>query len=217
MKKAYYSALLSLIVLLLVSLSVLHHYYDKYKIEKAEKENVILLHSKAIEQVEHYKNAYGHIVAKNEAIVLENRDIKELVKNGNLAWMNELQGIKKNLKNLEFAYKITTHVMDSLSVMLLDTTRFYIVKGDTIRFEAKDWEYTDKWGKFSAKQLMPNKIDFKYDITVPLDGALIWKRKHPYLWILSKKEYSSELYSENPHVKVTELVNIKVKKHGNTR
>lgn len=204
---------IGLVILLVLSLGTLKFYYSKYQNEKKQKEGVQQLFSKKQSEIELYKNKQGQLVAKNEVVELENKTIKALVKEGNLSWLTELQGVKKNMRNLESAYRLRTQVLDSILVKLNDTTRTYItIKGDTIEFKAKDWSYSDKFSSFKSYQITPDSSIFTYNISVPLSGAVYWKRKHPFLWIFSKKVYKSELTSENPNVKIIQMDNIKVSK-----
>lgn len=205
-----------IIGLLLLSgggLFMAHNFYKKYKNEKSQKENTQLLLSTKIKEVEVYKNLYGHLVHRNEALILDNKSTKDLVKNGNLAWIKELEGVKKNIKNLEFAYKSQIEVNDSIISKLDFFKKNYInEKGDTILFQAFKWGKATEFGYDSLIQITPDSVLFKEQEIVPLKGGMYWERKIPILWVFSKKQYKAEIFSENPDVKITELLNIKVTK-----
>ena len=184
-----------------------------YSRMKSEKESVQKLFSKKMEEVEVYKNRFNNVVTKNEAIQLESRTIKSLVEDGKLSQLKQLEGLNKRMNNLEFAYKITAKALDSVNIHLQDTSRWYVdSKGDSVFFKATDFKYSDKWASFKAKQISPDSTTLTYSVTAPLTGAMYWKRKRPILWIFSKKEFFGEVYCENPHVVIPELVNIKVSK-----
>ena len=188
---------------------------QNYNRLKEEKANVQAFYSDKIKEVEVYKNRFGQTVAKNEALTLENKTIKELVKDGALKELKQLEGLNKRMNNLEFVYKITARALDSVRIRLQDTTRLVVdSNGDSVYYRSTGFKYSDKWASFRAVQYSPDSITLKYSVTVPLTGAMFWKRKHPILWIFSKKEYFGEITSENPHVVIPELLNIKVGKRS---
>jgi len=198
---------IGLILLLLISFYFGRLFYNKFQEQKEQKEEVEQLFSKKQAEISLYKNKYNEIVSKNETITLENKTIKELVKNGNLSFLKEFESLKKNFKNLESAYQIKSKVEDSIKVKILPEEEEYVdEEGDTIEFEAQNWKYADKWSDFDVRQVAPDSVSFKYTVNVPLDGVVYWKRK----WFLGKKKYFSEITSENPHVKIPEFLNIKV-------
>jgi hypothetical protein len=196
-----------IVLLLIVSSSFLYIFYNKYKEEKEQKEGVEQLFSKKQAEVYIFKNKYGREVSRNNSIVLENKTIKQLVKDGNLQFLKEFEGLKKNYKNLEYAFHSLSKSVDSLHIHLKDSIINYVnEKGDTVKFVAKNWKKQDKWSKFDYKEISPDSAILKYEVDVPLDGVLYWKRR----WFLGKKHYFSEMTSENPHVKIPELLELKV-------
>lgn len=181
--------------------------FSEYRRMKDEKENVQSLYSNKIKEVEVYRSRDGQLVHKNEALTLENKTVKELVRDGQLSQLKQLDGINRRMSNLEYLYKITAKAMDSVKVKLNDTTRYYVNdKGDTLIFKATDFKYNDKWASFKAKQITPDSSILTYSVTAPLTGGMYWKRK----WFLGKKKYYGEITSENPHIVIPELLNIKV-------
>jgi hypothetical protein len=201
----------SLLVVIIVGLCfVIFRYHNLYSRMKSQKDNIQLLYSKKMDEVDTYRNRFNNVVTRNEAIQLENRTIKALVKDGELAQLKQLEGLNRRMNNLEFAYKITARALDSVRIHLQDTSRFYIDdKGDTVLFKSTSFRYTDKWASFKGVQVSPDSLVLNYSINAPLTGAMYWKRKTPILWIFSKKEYWSEITSENPHVQIPELLTIK--------
>lgn len=208
-----FKLILGLVIVIAVLAIILSRVIGNYNRLKEEKENVQSLFSDRVREVEIYKNRFGQTVHKNEALTLENNTIKELVKDGSLAQLKQLEGLNKRMNNLEFVYRLTAKALDSVRIRLQDTTRLYVTpNGDSVYYRATAFKYSDKWASFKATQLSPDSITLKYSVTVPLTGAMFWKRKHPVLWIFSKKEYFGEITSENPHVVIPELLNIKVGK-----
>jgi len=200
----------ALLVLIVIVLAFLFHmYFTKYHEEKTQRQGVEQLFSAKQQEVVTYKNKYGEVVGRTQGLVLENQTIKQLVKDGNLQFLKEFQDLKGSYKNLEFAYQALSKSVDSLHVKLSDTTRNFIDhKGDTIKFQAHDFKYKDKYAEFNLKQFSPDSASFKYMVEVPVDGVFYWKRK----WFLGKKHYFSEITSPNPHVHIPQLLELKVGK-----
>jgi len=200
---------IGIVLLLIISSSFLYVFYNKYKEERGQKEGVEQLFSKSQDSVRVYRNVHGRLVSKTNSLVLENKTIKQLVKDGNLPFLKEFDGLKRNYKNLEYAFHSLSKSVDSLHIHLKDSAFSYIDnKGDTVKFVAKNWKKQDKWSKFDYKEVSPDSAILKYEVDVPLDGVLYWKRR----WFLGKKHYFSEMTSENPHVKIPELLELKVGK-----
>lgn len=196
-----------LISLLIGSVSAILHFRDKYLFEQKEKENVQKAYSKSVAEVEIYKNRFNHFVTRNEGLELNNKTLESMVKDGYLKHMKELEGVKKNLRNVEFVYRITAKALDSAIVKLKDTTKTYVdAKGDTVFYRVSEFHHKDQWAQIDEEQISPFESKVTYSVVVPLTGAMFWDRK----WFLGKKSYWGEATSENPHVTIPELVNIKV-------
>lgn len=200
------------IILLLLTYSGIQTYRaysfkESYLFEQNEKENVQKAYSQSMAEVEIYKNRFNHFVTRNEALELDNKNLSTMVKEGYLKHLKELEGVKKNLKNVEFVYRITAKALDSAMVKLKDTTKIYVdVKGDTVYYRVSEFHHKDQWAQIDEEQISPFESKVTYSVTVPLTGAMFWDRK----WFLGKKSYWGEATSENPHVTIPELVNIKV-------
>jgi len=202
-----------LIVVILLLAFVIGRYHIMYTRMKSEKENVMKLHSNKMQEVEVYKNRLNNVISRNEAVTLENRTIRQMVKDGDLGELKQLEGLNKRMNNLEFVYKITARALDSVRIRLQDTTRLYVdTNGDSVYYRSTSFKYSDKWTSFKGVQVSPDSLSLTYSVTAPMTGAMFWKRKHPILWVFSKKEFFGEVYCENPHVVIPKLVNIKVSK-----
>jgi len=196
-----------LLLILGLSIFLAHIYYIKYQEQKEQKQNIELLFSNKVKELETYKNKQGQIVVKNEVPEINNKEVKNLVKQGNLQFLKEFNNLKKNYRNLESAYQIQSKVIDSLNVDLSKTPEIYVnKKGDSVKFIAHNINYEDKWLELQLKQITPDSANLKYSVYVPLDGVLYWKRT----WFLGKKHYFSEVTSSNPHIKINKLLNIKI-------
>lgn len=185
--------------------------WTKWKTEKRENESLVMLNSDAFDNVETYKNKLGQQVTKNQALTLRNGTLEELTDNQEFKFLKDMDGLKRSLRNLESAQRITARAVGSINTGIRDTTIFITSAGaaDTTILVAKTFNYQDKYT--TIKGLLDLKLDsvkLDYTVTVPLEGAVYWERK----WFLGKKRWSSEIISPNPNVTITELKNIRVRK-----
>lgn len=197
-------AAILLIISLIGAVSLLR---DQLAQTKSDNRNLINLYSAESQKVQHYTSKLGQEVANNKAVVLSNKAMKDLMDNQEMQWLNNFKDLKRSLKNLEVAQRITANAYDSLKVLLEDTTKFYIIPtGDTVKFKAVKMRHRDKYASIRAEQITPDSGVFVYHVEVPIDGAIYWTQK----WFLGKKHYESEFTSENPNVTITKLQTIKV-------
>lgn len=180
-----------------------NHYRNQYQLEKRDKQNAIKLSGLNRQAMETYRNKNDQLVTRLSALEFTTSTVKDLVKSGELGWLNQFQGLKKSMKNLETAYNIQMEASDSLQTKLDKFQSFYINStGDTIVFQGMKFAYQDEYTILSAQQVSLDSVRVKYSVKVPVSGALFWDRK----WFLGKKHYKAEITSENPHVTIPEAV-----------
>ena len=185
--------------------------WTKWKTEKRENESLVTLNSDAFDNVETYKNKLGQEVSKNQALTLRNGTLKTLTDNQEFKFLKDMEGLKRSLRNLESAQRITARAVGSINTGIRDTTIFITTAGgqDTTILVAKSINYEDEYTTITGLlDLKLDSVKLDYTVTVPLEGAVYWERK----WFLGKKKWSSELISPNPNVTITELKNIRVRK-----
>jgi hypothetical protein len=200
---------LVLLILLIAAVGIADYYRSKYEIEKKEKESVVALTAHQGLIIKDYKNKNDQLVTRATALEFENKTVRELAESGELKWLQEFEGLKKNLRNLESAYRLQTKVVDSVKVKLQTLQLFYINShGDTIIYQGMKFNYEDKFASISALQVTPDSLHVKYSVDVPISGTLYWKRK----WFLGKKTYQAEVTSANPNVKISDVITFKTNK-----
>lgn len=206
----------SLIVLLFSLLAgaatIANIYINKFKVEKADKEAVIALTGEQQKIMKAYKNKEGKLVTRVNTLDFQNKTIKSLMEEGQLGWLKEFEGLKKSLKNLEYAYKLQAIASDSMKVKLDNFSSFYISpEGDTIVFQGMKFKHTDKYTEIKAVQISLDSVNVTYHVNVPISGTLYWNRK----WFLGKKYYEAELVSDNPKVSIPEVISLTAGKKKN--
>lgn len=203
------SAIVLLIILLSTGYGVLTHYKNRYEEEKSNKENLIKLTSGKDLIIKRYQNKNDNLVVRAQQLEFENKTIKTLAEEGQLTWLKEFEGLKKNMKNLESAYKLQAKATDSVKAKLEELEGYYINDdGDTVLYKGMKFNFQDKFTTLKARQISPDSISVTYNIEVPLAGAVFWKRK----WFLGKKQYYSEMSSENPNVVIDSVISLTAKK-----
>lgn len=72
---------------------------------------------------------------------------------------------------------------------------------------AFDWadEYLEMRGWIDS-----NMVQVDYAMTLKINTASYWRRKHPWAWILSKKRYYFDGWCDNPAVTIKGLKSIKI-------
>lgn len=202
-------AILTMAFLLFAAVGTIKHFKDKYQAEKKDKDNVIQLTSGKDLIIKKYQNSNNNLVVRASQLEFENKTVKKLAEEGQLTWLKEFEGVKKNMKNLESAYRLQARAADSVGARLEKLRLTYINDdGDTIVYQGVKFNYQDKYTALKAKQVTPDSIVVTYNIKVPLSGAVFWKRK----WFLGKKQYQAEMMSENPSVVLDSVVSLTVKK-----
>ena len=120
-------------------------------------------------------------------------------------WINDVKGVKKNMKNLESAQATQLSVGINTKVPTIETLGDSTRK--TIRFKVERI-YDDK--NFTKAYISTNQDSgtLDLDIAVSVKQAVYWDRK----WFLGKKKYYSKVISENPDVKINAHESITVTK-----
>lgn len=195
-------------VLLIISLfSAVSILSNKLAQSDSDNQNLIKLHSAEVQKVEYYSTKLGQEVATNQATVLSNKAMKDLVQSQEMAWLNNFKDLKRSMKNLEVAQQMTARAYDSLKVRLEETKKYYISpKGDTIKFLKMKLE--DEYNRVTAEQVSRDSGVLVVDIKVPLQQAIYWDKK----WFLGKKSYNSDVTSPNKKVTITKLQTIITRK-----
>lgn len=161
-------------------------------------------------------NLYGKAISKNNVLDLTLRNARA-IQAQELAFIRQFEGVKKNLKNLETAFRSQSEVLIKLKLKNKDTIIVQtqnLASQDTIN--AIHFSYGDNYNIIQGIVLSDTTQLDGY-IAVPIDGVNYWQRKHKFIfknWRIGKKQYFSEITSPNPWVHITqhEFINIGRKK-----
>lgn len=202
---------LILVVATLVGAWFTNHYRNKFRNEREEKEQLVIYRSEQTKQLETYKNKYNREVTRSQAIQFERATITELVKNGDLEYLQQFDNLNKRLNNLEATMQSNTRTISRFSTGLADTV--IIDHSDSSTFKARKFNYKSKYltaqGLILADTLRMDSLVME----VPIATVVYWQRQHWKLFgnrrkwlpkLFGKKQYLSEITSDNPDVKITQ-------------
>ncbi len=174
-----------------------------------EREQLIKVASDSGRIARTYLNLHGQEVSKNKALDLSLRNARELRTTSELAFLQQFDGLKKKIGNLESALRIKSVAIVNVKLLNRDSVPSPSVEG------AQRADESNEAGRFFTYQDQYNFINglsgsdstaIYAEIQVPIDGAIYWKRKHHFIfesWRYGKKEYFSELTCPNKWVTLT--------------
>jgi hypothetical protein len=155
-----------------------------------------------------YKNKFDHQVQRNEITDLSLRNAQDLRNTDRLAFIQELQGVKQNMKNLESAVRIQARATADLRMQLHDTTIY--LNGDTLHVHK--FGYADKYNSIRGLLEGDTTILANAMISVPLEGAVYWERTKLLGLRIGRKKFYSEFTTPNKWVKIDNSEYIKIQK-----
>jgi hypothetical protein len=166
---------------------------DSYKslYETANKEN------------KQWKDKSGLWHNKTETAVVTKDNLENIKELQDIA--SEINGLKKNLKNLESYINVNSSTTIESTIKIKDTT-IYNIKDSSVT-KLKHFTYKDKWQRDSVA-IIGDSARFFHESNDSLAIVGFWERK----WFLGKKTYFTEIKSYNPNTKINYQRSIKVNK-----
>jgi cbb3-type cytochrome oxidase subunit 3 len=152
-----------------------------------------------------YKGKYEREVIKVNVLDLSNRNARELRETDRLKFVEQFEGVKRSLRNVESVQSasITARLVGSAALR------------DTINGQAFTLPVPGGFGLLEGV-IMLDTIRIKGTILVPIQGAIYWRRGK-ILGILwrgwpAKKIYEAHLTSPNPNIRITDFEFIRIGK-----
>ena len=179
-----------IVFLLFVSGESLNLYFKEHSNYKRMEGNL----KASNEQAEYYKTRSGEMASKVTAQELTIREMK-----------NTIPAVVQDLKNLyirpgslqsftkanaELKKEIRTPVRDSI-----------VYLSDSSKFRAKSIKYRDKWFSVSGIVLQDSAL-LSIGARDTIRAVIFSQRKHPFWWILSKKQTKTVVTNANPWNKI---------------
>lgn len=150
-------------------------------------------------ETEHYKNQYGRQVAKTDALQIDFDTFKKISSDKDLEWIQQFEGVKKSLKNLEVTTQVNAKAVADFKLTGTDTT--IMVDGKST--PGFNFGVDDQWLKVEGIVLPETKyVQALVEVNVPIEGVLYWQRKKILGLRIGKKTWKSEFTSPNPHVTI---------------
>lgn len=178
--------------------------------------NFIAFAKKDSIKIEYYRNSRNQEVAKNEVLTLSEKDARELRDTELLSIVNQFEGIKKNMKNLEQVSRTTMSTVGSFKALLKDSTYNKIdsATNDTTIVTRRIYDNRDPWIKLTGF-IEGDSISMKADVPTPL-ASVLFIEKGRFIWkkLSREKKYTIASTSENPYTRITknEVIRIEKKK-----
>jgi hypothetical protein len=207
MKLNRMTGMAGVMIMLFISLSIqtcrVNKISEERDIAEADKATAIQFATGEKNKTEVYINKFNNSVARTKAAEVSLSNVNALRKTDRLEHLKEVEGLKKNLKNLESTATVTAEIKgDKIPFQTV-----YLPCKDSIK--AFHYLLTDKWNNIDAMVLDTPKFDIK----VPIQSTVYWKRKTKVLWFrVGKKEWIIESTSPNTLVQITSQDLIKVSK-----
>ena len=188
-------------VILFITFVGFPYYYKQAQLYKDRADQVaqyaLILRDSAIV----YKNKYGDAVVQVETARLDAHSMKALKED--LAEITEkFNSVNKRLANLEYASKATLVAVANLEGTTTDTT----VVVNSVEVPAFQFSAFDPYFKVEGL-VIPSlkKVTVTPSFTAEVYAITYWKRRHKFLGIsFGKKEFKSEITSNNPYLKFTD-------------
>lgn len=152
-----------------------------------------------------YENKLGRETAKVQVLELSNRNLRLLRESDRIEFVKQFEGVKKNLRNIEQV--LQAEVAFNRDWMLLNRDTVIMINDGTRR--AITFTHRDEFNTITGITY-GDTTRLQMNITVPLQGAVIWKRKKILGIGLGRKQYEAHLTSLNPNVTITGLELIRV-------
>lgn len=205
MKLNITTSLLGIIILLAVSVSIQTCRVNKAIKAKGVAENdrasAIEFANNAEQKTEMYSNAYNNQIARTKVVEMSLENVKALRNNERLKFLNQFEGLKKDLKNLEEFIKTEININeDSIPSKIV-----YVTCKDSIKIF--QYSLVDEFNNIHALVIDTPQ----FDIRVPIYSTVYWRRKRKFMWWrLGPKQWFIESFSPNKLVEIDKQELIKV-------
>lgn len=177
---------------------------------QSELASVTTLADKNARAAKTYINLHGREVSKNKVLSLSLTNTRKLREIEELQHLNQINGVKKDLRNVQQV--ITTQAAVIQSLRLTNTDTVIITKTDTVR--AARFKYQDKWNLVKGYTTSDSTIIDSLQSIVLLQGGIIaGKRTKKLLFFrVGPRQLESHITCPNPWVKIQDHLIIKVEK-----
>lgn len=206
MKLNLINSLFVIIVILAISVSVqtcrVNKTIEKLEISEADKASAIQFANSEKHITESYINKFNNVVNRTKQIEISLSNVVALRNSERLSYLKQIEGLKKNLKNLETGITIDAGVNeDSIPVKIV-----YIPCKDSVK--VFNYKLVDEFNTISAMVIDTPKFEIK----VPIRSVIYWERKK-FLWMrLGPKQYFIESFSPNKLITIEDQELIRITK-----
>lgn len=174
---------------------------------RVQRDQVMALHLAQQDSTQRYRNKLGLAVARAHTLYLTAENLKRLQDSPELAWIKEeFKNVKKNLKNVEQATRITGEAIANFKIPLKDSVISLSQSNPDSVETVRTFNNRNEW--FSVfGEVTKDTVSVTPHLPVTIDAVDIWERKKFMGLRIGRKEYLSEATSPNPYISI---MNIKV-------
>lgn len=171
-------------------------------------------------RAEIYLNNWHRETSRSKVLELSERNLKDLAATRELAWLQQFAGLRKDLRNLDAAVKLTATVTQSLKLSTRDTTIFLPISDSArsgadsvLRVSARAFAYADRFNELRGFIAGDTTYIDTLSIEVPIEGVVYaGKRSKKFLFFrYGPRPYYGEFTSANPWVRIPQQTVIKMK------
>jgi hypothetical protein len=147
-----------------------------------------------------YKNRYGQAVYQIQTQRLDQETMAKL-RRDLVDITSRFNGLNKKLNNVEQLSQVTLTAVGNLQGSVTDT----VVVRDSVSVNAFQFAAQDKW--FTVTGLVipeQKKVEVTPSFTANVYAVSYWQRKRILGLRIGKKEYKSEITSDNPYLKFSD-------------
>lgn len=199
------------LVLLFTGFEVIRFQEKQLKKLRNDVEAATTLADKNATAAKTYINLHGREVSKNKVLSLTLTNTRKLRQIEELQFINQFNGVKKNLGNLQQVVKVQASVIQSLKLTNTDTI-IIRTPGDTVR--ASKFGYLDAYNFIKGHTAGDTTYIDTLRFNVPIEGGVIaGRRTKKFLFFrVGPRQLESHITSPNPWVKIQDHLIIKVEK-----
>lgn len=194
------AGLIIVIVIMGTGMTILFGKYQREREDRMQAQKFAIAEER---QKEFYMNKAGLETSRAEVSELSLRNLKAMQEDKLIANIKELEGVKKNLRNVEQILSVVAKYQNTFRMGARDT----VVLLDSVKVDARVSHYSDSLNYVDILSL-PDSTIAQLFVTVPIRGGVLWHRK----WFLGRKHYKQDLYSTNPAVTITDQHLIRVRR-----
>jgi hypothetical protein len=188
-----------LVVVVGILLFSLKKVVGELRITKQDNKELSLAHETELAQSDLYITKIGNLAATNRNLQLTQKSMERYLQDSLFSFLQENDRLKRKLKNLERVQASQAQI-DTSFILSIDSVVHINELGDTISFQS--YTYQDEWVDLKARAI-GDSLALKLRLSAQINSITYWQRKKFLFLRIGKKQYFTEVSSENPYLDIT--------------